>query len=318
MKFNQIANWELSSISATIKSQYNLGLPIHLTIEPTNICNLHCPVCETGAGILQRDKGFMSFDVFKEILSKVGRQVNTLLLYYMGEPFLNKDIYKMIEHVVERGIYVSVCTNGEMIDTEALAESNVSEVSFQIGGISQATHEIYRVGGNLQKVMDNVTKLVQLRKGKHPKIIIGYIVMRHNEHELEHLSELRDIGVDDVQVINPCVRTIEQGRQYLPDDIKYWFYDRKAFGAGILKPRQTTNNRCWWLYYSTVITWDGLVVPCCRDAQVEYVMGNILNDKFSDIWNGTKYRQFRHTVATKQAKLKLCQLCSGYGIARLY
>ncbi len=93
-----------------------------MTIEPPNICNLHCPVCETGAGILNRPKGHMSLDNFKRILGSVGDQVNTLLFYYMGEPFLNKDAYDMIRYAVNKGIYVSACTNGENLDIDRLAE----------------------------------------------------------------------------------------------------------------------------------------------------------------------------------------------------
>ena len=90
--------WGLSSLSAAVKTEKCLGLPVHLTVEPTNICNLKCPVCETGAGILNRPKGYMSLDNFKEILDKAGEQVNTLLFYYMGEPFLNKDACNMIRN----------------------------------------------------------------------------------------------------------------------------------------------------------------------------------------------------------------------------
>lgn len=320
MNVSSISNFALSTWSAATKGQVGVGLPVHLTVEPTNICNLRCPVCETGAKILERPVGTMTFDSFKKILDAVGPQVNTLLLYYMGEPFLNKELPQMMSYTVKKGIYVSVCTNGEFVNAEETIDSEVSEVSFQIGGLSQATHGVYRVNGDFSRTINNLRSLLdeKRRRGAKTKVIVGFIVMKHNERELPGLSELKRLGVDSVQVIAPCVRTVAQGREFLPTDDKYWYYNRALFGKGVLRPRVVPHNRCWWIYYSTVVTWDGDVLPCCRDARGTHSMGNVLTDKFKDIWNGRGYREFRAAIATKQADMQLCKLCSGYGFPRLY
>ena len=322
MKLNSIVNWGLSSLSAVVKAERSLGLPVHLTIEPTNICSLHCPVCETGAGILGRPKGHMSLDAFKKILDEVGGQVNTMLFYGMGEPLLNRDAYDMIRYATNRGIYVSVCTNGEVLDTAGLVRSRLSELSFQISGLTQETHEQYRVGGHIGKVMDNLAKAVELKAKRliDTKIQVGFIVMKHNEHEVARVEkEMKGkMGADEVVIISPCVRTMEQGKKFMPTDSKYWYYNREAFARGTLVPRKIPHNRCWWIYYSTVVWWDGDVVPCCRDTQGKHVTGNVLDRPFTDIWNGGEYRNFRWQIATKQSEMDLCRLCSGYGIPRLY
>ena len=321
MNPKQLLHWGLSTLSASVKAESDLGLPVHLTVEPTNICNLRCPVCETGAGILGRPKGYMSLDTFKKILDKAGEQVNTLLFYYMGEPFLNRDAYTMIRYATRRGIYVSACTNGETLDMDGLVESQLSEISFQIGGLTQETHEKYRVRGNLDKTLSNLAELAELKaKGlTNTKIQVGFIVMKHNEHEIGRVvSEMKKLGADEVVIISPCVRIIEQGKAFLPTDDKYWYYDRRYFDKGTLVPRKVPHNRCWWIYYSTVVLWTGEVVPCCRDACGRHIMGNLLEQSMEEIWNGEKYQAFRRTVSKLQIRLDLCRLCSGYGIPRLY
>jgi len=151
------------------------------------------------------------------------------------------------------------------------------------------------------------------------KIQVGFIVMKHNEHEVEQAKkELKELGADEVVIISPCVRTVEQGKEFLPTDDRYWIYDRKAFADGVLVPKKVPHNRCWWIYYSTVVLWNGDVVPCCRDACGKYVMGNLLNQPFKDIWNSWEYKELRWRIAADQSKIDLCRLCSGYGIARLY
>ena len=52
-------------------------------------------------------------------------------------------------------------------------------------------------------------------------------------------------------------------------------------------------HRFW---FNPVITWDGKVVPCCFDKDAEYVMGDLNQDSFREIWNGTKYRIFRKSI----------------------
>lgn len=320
MNTRQIMHWGLSSLSAGVSAERNMGLPVHLTVEPTNVCNLRCPVCETGAGILNRPRGHMSLDTFKRVLDSAGEQVNTLLLYYMGEPFLNRDAYAMIQYATQKGIYVATCTNGEVIDMDGLVESGLSEISFQISGLTQETHEQYRVGGNLSETLSNLFEVAELKaRGQlSTKITVGFIVMKHNEHEIRQVNKLKELGADEVMLITPCVRTVEQGKTFLPADDKYWYYNRDAFTEGVLVPRKVPHNRCWWIYYSTVVLWDGSVVPCCRDAQGEHIMGNLLEQSLSEIWNNERYRRFRRVIRERQSQLPLCRLCSGYGIARLY
>jgi radical SAM protein with 4Fe4S-binding SPASM domain len=184
--------------------------------------------------------------------------------------------------------------------------------------MTQETHETYRVRGNLRKTLDNLVATIE-EKRRHSqsrtRIIVGLIVMKHNEHEVDDfLKFAREIGVDDAHVDSPCVRTLEQGRQFLPQNDKYWLYDRRAFDRGILRPSPAPHNHCEWLYYSTTIQWNGDVVPCCRDARGDYIMGNILEQDFYEIWNGEKFREFRRKVNSDQKNIKLCQLCSGFGI----
>jgi radical SAM protein with 4Fe4S-binding SPASM domain len=311
----------LSSGSAILKTERAWGRPVYLTVEPTNICNLRCPVCETGAGILRREKGYMSSDNFKLIIDKLGVHTNTMLLYFMGETFLNKDAYAMIKYATEKKIFVNVCTNGDFVNPKAVIEAGTGEIEFQIGGMTQETHQIYRVNGNLKKTLDNLVATIAEKK-KHPQsktiISLGFIVMKHNEHEIDAFLKLaQDIGVDRTNIVAPCVRTIEQGQKFIPEDDKYWLYDRTAFEKGVLRPKIVPHNRCDWLYYSATIQYNGDVVPCCRDPHGDYVLGNILRQDFKEIWNGQKYRELRRKVKTNQQNLELCRLCSSYGIPGL-
>mgnify|MGYP004005948889 CR=1 FL=1 len=191
-----MSTWSMLSRDTVIK-----GRPMNITIEPTNFCNLLCPICETGAGILAREEGHMSLEQFKIIFDKLGPHTNTLMFYFMGEPFLNPESYKMIRHAKEIGIpFVTTCTNGDPVNPEKLIECGLDEVNFQIGGMTQETHEVYRVNSNLARVLTALEKTICLKRVRNSKmrILCGFIVMKHNEHEVETFkNHMKELGVDE-------------------------------------------------------------------------------------------------------------------------
>jgi radical SAM protein with 4Fe4S-binding SPASM domain len=294
---------------------------MNITIEPTNICNLRCPVCETGSGELGRTSRHMTLAEFKTIIGKISSHTNTLMFYFMGEPFLNSEAYKMIRAAKEAGIpWVTACTNGEMVDPEGLVMSGINEVNFQIGGMTQETYRIYRVNGSLNRALCNLRETIRLKRERaaNLRVACGMILMRHNEHETEIFRRTMDeIGIDEATIVDPCVRTLAQGAFYLPSDERHWYYDPAAFRAGALRPRLAPKNACNWLYYSMVIHANGDVVPCCRDTKGRHIMGNLLSQDLKDIWNGERYRAFRRKLLADQSGMDICRLCSGYPASAL-
>jgi radical SAM protein with 4Fe4S-binding SPASM domain len=299
-----------------------LGRPMNITIEQTNACNLDCPVCETGAGILGRQTGHMSLEQFQAIIDKVGAHTNTLMFYFMGEPFLNKHAYDMIAYAKRAGIpFVETCTNGDFVDPERIVDSGLDKVSFQIGGMTQATHQIYRINGRLDRVLKNLAESIRLRNEHRSslRIEVGLVLMKHNEHEVADFRRtVMEMGADRAVIIDPCVRTIEQGHQFLPADRSHWIYDEQAFGRGVLRPKVVPDNTCPWIYYSLAIHVNGDVVPCCRDPKGEEIMGNILREDLDTIWNGSRYRAFRERIHRDQGAVGICRLCSSYPVSRIH
>ena len=310
-----------STASFFIRSSFISGMPSNATIEPTNICNLRCPVCETGAGILNREKRNMALEEFKIIADKIAPFTNTLMFYFMGEPFLNNDIYEMIKYAKKKRIpFVTTCSNGSFVNPVKLVESGIDEVSFQICGLTKDIHGIYRVDSDLDSVIINLKETIDARNASKSRMRItcGYILMKQNEHQLADFKKyMRQIGVDEAVVIDPCVRTLEQARKFLPSDKNHWIYDPVAFEQGKLEPKSTPKNSCPWIYYSITILADGSVVPCCRDASGNLIMGNILSRDIKKIWNGRHFREFRKEVMFKKSAVSICNLCSSFGIARL-
>lgn len=298
-----------------------LMMPVHVSIEPTNACNAACPVCETGKNEMLRPKGLLDIDKYKRFIDDIAPTTVSLMFYYMGEPFLHKKSYEMIRYARDKGLYVETCTNGDMVNPEKVLDCDINLISFQIGGMDKDTHGRYRVNSDFNKVQANLLELIEQRNkrpGSNVKIEVGFIVMRHNEHQVDEFTKwAQDIGVDKYNVIDPCVRSMMEAYAYLTKDKKYWFYDEEAFEEGVLKPKHIPNNECTWIWNSVQINWNGDVVPCCRDVNGRHVLGNVFKDGLRKVWNGPKATKFRKNITSRQNKIKICDLCSGYGVPHI-
>ena len=298
-----------------------LMTPVHVAIEPTNACNAQCPVCETGNFTMRRRKGLLDFKAYRTLIDEIAPTTTTLMYYFMGEPFLNKHSYDMIRYARDRGIYVETCTNGDLADAQGVIYSDINKVSFQLGGMDEETHRRYRVRTSLAKAHANLHALIDLRR-RNPQsnvqIDVGFIVMRHNEHQVPaFLKWAKEIGADTANVIDPCARNMLEAHAYLPKDRKYWFYDEEAFERGVLKPKHLPDNECQWIWNSIQINWDGEAVPCCRDPNGLHPLGNVFEHGLRRVFNGKKAREFRRQILDNQGNVEICKLCSSYGLPTL-
>ena len=185
---------------------------------------------------MRRKTGFLDEQLYREFIDDIAPTTATLLYYFMGEPFMHRSAYDMIRYARDKGIFVESCTNGDFVDAEGVIYSDINKISFQLGGMDQETHQRYRVRTRLDKAIKNIEALVAERK-KHPEsnvqIEAGFIVMRHNEHQVdEFLQWARGIGLDRANVIDPCARNMLEAHAYLPKEQAVLVLRRRGVCAG--------------------------------------------------------------------------------------
>ena len=315
--FNIIKNW-----FAYIKKDVTpKGYPSILMIEPTNLCNLQCPLCPRGADIIKREGGMMAFENFRKIIDEVGDFLLNVTLYNFGEPFMNKDIYKMIEYIKKKRIFVRISTNGHFFskeeDRKKLIETQPDNLIISLDGASQETFIQYRKKGDFNEVIRNLKQIVQLKKeskSKLPYIELQFIVMRQNEHEIEKMKELaKKIGVDKLTLKSVLLDKAthlsnEEKTKYLPTNLQY---SRYADKERLSKKNKINITHCSRVWFSSLVLWDGSVVPCCYDFDGSHTFGNVFKERFIDIWNNEKYKSFRKQVLKDKTTYKICESCPG-------
>ena len=155
----------------------------------------------------------------------------------------------------------------------------------------------------------NIVKWKKELKSSTPHIIFQFLVVKPNEHQIPDIYRLaEEIGVDEVKLKTAQVYDYEHGNSLIPTIEKYARYRQKADGTYEVKNELL--NHCWKLWHSCVITWDGLVVPCCFDKDAEHRLGDLKKNSFKELWQGSQYHQFRSQILQGRDQIDICTNCT--------
>lgn len=292
------------------------GLPISISFEPTTSCNLRCPECPSGLRAFTRPTGMLHSDFFSKTIQEIHKDLLYLIFYFQGEPYLNPEFLQMVRFAHEKGIYTATSTNAHYLTDEKAretVESGLDRLIISIDGTTQEVYQQYRVGGQLNKVLEGARKIVYWKKklkSRTPFIFFQFLVVKPNEHQLEEVKKLgKEIGVDQVRFKTAQVYDYTNDpHQLIPSIGKYSRYKKDA--SGNMQVKSGLHNRCWKLWHANVITWDGLVVPCCFDKDATHRLGNLQTQSFKEIWNSKPYYDFRNQLITGRKNIDICANCS--------
>jgi radical SAM protein with 4Fe4S-binding SPASM domain len=303
-------------ISRFTKKPIQWGYPVSISFEPTTSCNLRCPECPSGLRSFSRPTGMLKKDFFRETIDDIHKHLLYLIFYFQGEPYLNTDFLDMVKYASDKGIYTATSTNAHYLTEEAArktVESGLDRLIISIDGTTQDVYRQYRVGGHLDKVIEGAKNIVKWKKelnSKTPFVFFQFLVVKPNEHQVEDIKRLaKEIGVDEVRFKTAQVYDyVNDPNQLIPENDAYSRY--KKLADGTYAPKNKLANRCWKLWHANVITWDGLVVPCCFDKDAMHQLGNLKNQSFKTIWHNDNYRQFRGELMKSRKNIDICANCS--------
>ena len=222
---------------------------------------------------------------------------------------------EMVQIANKKKIYTATSTNAHYLTDEnakKTIESGLDRLIISIDGTSQETYQQYRVGGNLNKVLEGTKNIVKWKtqlKSSTPHIIFQFLVVKPNEHQIDEVKTLaKELGVDEVLFKTAQIYDYEQGSPLIPSIERYSRYTQNTDGSYSIKNKLL--NHCWKMWHSCVITWDGAVVPCCFDKDAEYKMGTIANQTFSQIWQSLPYQNFRKSLIQSRSSIEMCKNCT--------
>lgn len=285
-----LAEWEMRRGNTNLR-----GKPFMIKIDPISFCNLSCPGCPSACNSGTSNNGRMDFELYKKIIDELKDYLYKVSLYAWGEPLLNKEIYKMIGYAAQNNIGVVVSSNMNVFSgwhAEQMIESGLEHLIVAIDGATQESYSRYRIGGRLDKVIDNLRILNEtkrIHKSKFPLVEMQFLLTEENRSEIPAIKELSlKLEVD---------RLIFKS---------FYEEDKSRFSLPFAKKRK---NRCHWLWQSMVLLWDGSVTPCCF-KNTKPKVGSVVSDSVTQVWNSQVYVKSRELFCQEKISDEANEECT--------
>lgn len=243
-------------------------------LEVTSNCNLECVTC-----IRRQWKDHqgndMEFELFLELLRQLEDfpHLDRVHLGGFGEPLAHPFIIDIVARLKERGLRVSMSTNGTLLTSEIsreLVKAGIDKIFFSMDSVEEKTFRGIRVKGELDNLINNLTSLRKIKvelNRYNPKIGVEFVMMRRNIKDVHRLPGMsKELGVYSVLLTNILAHSPEMYREVLYEKPG----GRKITENKILGPppwdREALNNffppqNMWPVYEGGWVLWGTMSVP---------------------------------------------------------
>ena len=289
-----------------------------LMIEPTNDCNLNCPLCPS-PNKMKRPTGYMEWELFCKIIDQAKDTITELDLWNFGEPFLHPKIFDMISYAERSGLRTRVSTNSTILgstEINNIFKSGLSELIVCLDGATAETHQKYRVGSDFKQVLMGIRRLSEEKYNRGaslPVIRLNFITMAHNEHEVPAIVRLAErINVNRITLKNvslgshlPLISPQKISKTYLPKNPSFRKYELDSYEQPHIK---NAVELCPWAEKPGVVLWNGDLTQCCYDPHGSYSLGNLNTKGLQGILKSPLAQKRREEIKNKD--IDICRKCN--------
>lgn len=292
-----------------------------LLIEPTNVCNLKCKMCEARCSAEKNIvPKFLNSKDLDLMLSKLSPYVTNIVFQGDCEPTMHPNLESLVSVSRKYIKHISIVTNGLLLNEkriESLINQGVSWFAFSIDKYIKEDYEEIRINSDFDKVVRNLECLIKLREEKYPNIrIVVHKIVFNNETPDDLKNFIRyfyiNKGVDKI-TFAPLV---EKGAVKYKD----WIIKRNQIEIDFLKENLNVNLKDFANYpFKTLyrycgancffISHDGTFSPCGVHTRSKNVFGNLINETIEDIVNKGIYKEFHEYWQKRKFQDHLPRIC---------
>lgn len=294
--------------------------PQAVRIEACSACQLRCTLCPTTRGETAEviGRGSLKLADFQRLINR-NPQIRRVELGNFGEVFLNRDLPRILQHARVKQVATAIDEGANLNDAseealEALVLYQTEVVRCAIDGITQETYSMYRVGGDLRKVLRNIETINHYKEmygSDQPRLIFQFVVFGHNEHEME-----RAILLASMLKMEICLKL-----NFFPNALSVSHRERVRQLTGFAdrveyveqEKKHYCRHQCYELWNSPQINWDGKLLGCSRNIWVAFA-DNVFESDLETCVNHEKMMYAREMVMGKQPLREdmPCRRCSVY------
>ena len=302
--------------------------PLYVEISPVGHCNHRCLFC--GVDYLGYKKSPDNITTLLERIKEMGAKgIKSVMLAGDGEPLLSPHIPQILTALDDAGIDSALTTNLSVLsDEQAYAVMKFCKwvkVSFN-GGTPQTYSQIHQTSEkHFYNVLDNIKKCIEIRNRYSLRSTIGVqtVLLPENEHTISEITPLlKKLGVDYYTIKPFSQHSFSENRQFAAlkyldlehiknlnhysDENFQFIFRENAFTTH--QNNQISYTKCsatpfFWAYVMAT----GDVYACSAYLkQEEFLLGNIFEETFEQIWGGEK-RKACFEYVTKKLDISTCR-----------
>jgi MoaA/NifB/PqqE/SkfB family radical SAM enzyme/GT2 family glycosyltransferase len=303
--FHRKNNAWLKIYNEHLKSDKGPPKPERLILMLTKKCNLSCEFCN-----IHGSSEEMGTEDAIKVIDNIARLGIILLVITGGEPFLHKDLFKIVSHAKEKGLKVCITTNGSMMldKIDDIVKSGVDTLSVSLDGIGDVHDKMRNKAGLFYKVQQGIDELIK----RNCNVALNFVVTKDNVKELEKVyswAKERNIYFD-FWPVNYCKKLYINGNG---DYTVLSRFVKRLRGAGEIRRYKyyyfrktplylndyTLRVRCLGLSRDMGVDVNGNIIPCCVWNRDSANLGNAITDDAELLWNSKRYLQIRRDIFHK-------------------
>ena len=199
--------------------------PRFISFTVTNACNLRCRMCgqwsEEGYVLNHTvdTRSRMTLADWKRLVDEIAEHKIRFVLVRGGEPFLFRGIIELLRYINAKGIFLSIDTNGTVLDRCAVELSSISNmhITFSVDGPEDVHDAVRCEKGSFQKIRQNIALLTDLEQKCGNKISksICFTISRYNYTSLGQMADVaRSLSIPSVNIVPYYYFSNEVGTEY--------------------------------------------------------------------------------------------------------
>jgi len=312
----------LESFPNTIES-------VHFLV--TEECNKNCRTCY----INHKDRQESSLKQVQNIIDKFCQLKVFQVAIGGGEPFLRKDILKILRHIHQKRVIITITTNGSLLNKGILKDIKYMVKSIQLSIFShiESEHEHLRYPGSFRQTLRNI---LMIQKYDIP-VAINLLVHPYSYMYLfDVLNFIRNLQISRINVIKLKKPSYRLGNAKL--DWQEEGYEKLQAILGKFKnkyPEMKLSVDCSLAKIMRrkglpfllskgivgcsggrsflVVRSNGDIYPCCFLNSPQFRIGNFLNGNLANI-----VQKINSLQGTYPPKFENCSVYEGLDLVRYY
>lgn len=288
------------------------AFPRYVDVELTNTCNLRCLMCPTGNFSQKREAGFMTDEVYDEIIRNIREHKTPVRFVRWGEPTMHPRLAYNISILKKEGILSHVNTNGSLLNETsilALIDAGLDSIKFSFQGVDAKSYSEMRNIDSFEELVQLIELFHGMRGDRERPYIHASTTVTYESSEAIKGFKMRLMNITDLVTVGRTVL------EHIDID-KVRLEKEEIDNLRRLKEQETVVKKhpeCPEVFDKLSINWDGTVSACCSDYDNKMTVGDIRTQSLKEIWNSEKLNSYRGILADmKHGSLELCRTCYDY------